>query len=111
MQWYKIVLNSAQLGTNQVMAVWEEFFKSILPFGAPKDAALFRANEPEYTEDRNNLMVLPIYFSPKAAELCPQLITHYRGVPCEKPDHRSVTLLGGHGDSELLLHDAPPLLQ
>jgi hypothetical protein len=111
MQWYKITLNTAQVGTNHQMSIWEDFFQTILPFGAPKDAALFITIDPEYTEDRSNPIVISIYFSPKAAELCPQIIARYQGGSCNKPDHRNVKLLGGHGDSELLLHDAPSLLQ
>lgn len=111
MQWYKITLNITHVGDNHQLAIWEEFFRAIVPLGAPKDAALFITVDPEYTEDRSNLIVLPIHFSPKAAELCTQIIARYHGSPCKKPDYRLVKLLGGHGDSELLLHDALPLLQ
>jgi hypothetical protein len=111
MQWYKITLSTKQIGAMEQLAIWQEFMRFITPIGMPKDTAMFIDVDPEYTEDRNNLVTLSIYFSPKAAELCPQIINRYQGSPCEKPDREMVKLFGGHKDSVLLLYDEHSLLQ
>jgi hypothetical protein len=111
MQWYNVALTNSQVAAQHHMIIQNEFTQLVIPLGAPKDAGLFMTSEPVFTEDPQDRGSWIIYFTPKAASICSNLISRYRGSACEKPDRESVGLFAGYKDCWLLLYDENPSVQ
>jgi len=112
MQWMKISLSQADVGSGKIMQIQDAFAAMFISAGGPRDAAMFArsrmdamlfadrfdANDDEGSDDED---YQTLYFSPAAAQLAQGLISRYGGKPCNQPG-RSALLVGEQDAFRLL---------
>ena len=86
MFWYEIELSDKDIAEGKISKIQTQFDDSFKRAGRSKSMALFIEKESPLKK---------LYFSPIAALCAGKLIKEYNGLPCEKPDKNSLTLLVG----------------
>jgi hypothetical protein len=95
MEWHKVTLTHEDVVKWEHMRLGEAFRQLNDAAGRPRDSALF-------TEMTGRFYYA--YFSPASIPHCADLIAHYSGFPCDKPERsQNIALKSGYADAWRLL--------
>jgi hypothetical protein len=85
--WYRVTLSNSDVVARRHMDLQKAFETSFLAHQWPSEAAMFASVD---------TLAHHFYFSPGAVAIASDLITHYAGSECERPEPSDLVLLVGN---------------